>query len=812
MPSLLSLADLRHSIRLLARTPAFSLLVVTVLSGGLAVSIFTFGFLHRAMVAPLPLDEGESIVRISGAGDAGQSFSLDASTLALIRPTVSTLTDIGIFVERGTTLGSGNSVRPIAVTATEPSLFTLARTPARLGRVLVAEDMAPGAEPVIVLSHALWQGALGGDSSIVGRTIEVGGAPTRVIGVMPPGFGFPVASESWVPAEGHLLDPVAADLAPVGAFGRVTHGVTRAQSEAELSVQVRRVRAEHPARADESPLADGVLLRSFPMAQMGEEGPLVFVVLNLLAGLILLLACVNAGNLLLARADERSREMAIRQALGAPRGRLAMQGIWDIGVLCLVSGLLAALLATAGLRMVDGWAVSNLTGNLAFWWRWGFDRTVLLATAGFVGGAILLVGGLLSLRAGRERILDTLREGGNGSVGQSGGRLARTLVLAQVVIVSLVMFAGGLAGIVGRRVLTVDLGFDPTHLLGAGVSLPQSRFPEEGLYAAHLLLATRLEEEPGIDGVIIRSTLADRSGPEGAVEVAGRPAETVALPRAHVQAVLRPLGLVGASLREGRDLLPGDDRNGAPVAVVSQAMAREQWGDTSPIGRQLRLTGIEGPDAPWRTIVGVVADVPLGNPLSRDRSPLAVYVPLGQFPSRWVDVVTRHAGGESAGRAAILRALASVDPSLLPSSVSSMDEILRKSSLIATSTARMFAGCFVFALLLSISGTYGLMARTVVRRTREIGVRRALGATDAMVVRMLVWQGGRHLGVGAVIALPLTVLAGVAFGRVFPIGTGVAIATAGVVAIVVGATVLLASWLPSRRALRIAPVEVLRGE
>lgn len=813
MPNLLAWSDIRYAVRLLAKTPLFTLMTIVVLGGGMAVSIFTFAFLRTAMVAPLPLPEGERIVRVLGTAADGRSQNLTAADVARIRPGLRSLSGVGAYTEVGAALGQGTGARPVSIIATEPSLFATARTTAAFGRTLDASDAVAGAEPVLVLGERLWQSAFGGDPAIVGQLVAVNGIATRIIGVMPAGFGFPVFSEAWAPIDRALLDPASAGSVPLGVFARLAPGVSRESAESELSVVLARVRADHPVPVEAEPGPSGIVLRSFPMAQFGEDGPLLLAVLNLLAGLILLLACINVGNLLLARASERHREMALRQALGAPRARLVMQNLWESVILCTLGGAAAIGIAVAGLDLIDGWSQANLQGNLAFWWRWGYDPSVVWAAAGFVTVAVVLLGGLVSIRATSERFHETLRDSTAQAGDRAGGRLARWLVVTQVVAVTVVMFAGGLAAIVGKRVLDIDLGYDASRLMSAGIALPQERYPDDSrVWTAQLALADRLEQQAGVAGVLLRSPLAELGDGEAVFDVAGRAVEPAERPRAYVQAVLGSLTPVGVPVLEGRGLEAADATNSAPVAVVSRAVATAHWPGSSAIGRQIRLSGLEGPDAPWRTIVGVGGDVPMGNPLSRDRSALAVYLPLGQVPVRRLNIVVQHAGSETAARVAILETLVELDPLILPDQVASLEEMLTKSALMATATARMFGGCFLFALLLSISGTYGLMARSIARRTREIGVRRALGASDGTVLRMLLWQGSRQLGVGALVALPLTGLGGWAFSQVFPIGAGVAVGTAVVVSLVVALTVLLATWLPTRRAIQMDPSEVLRAE
>jgi ABC-type antimicrobial peptide transport system permease subunit len=268
--------------------------------------------------------------------------------------------------------------------------------------------------------------------------------------------------------------------------------------------------------------------------------------------------------------------------------------------------------------------------------------------------------------------------------------------------------------------------------------------------------------------------------------------------------------LVGAGVSAGRPFDGRDRAGAAPAAIVSHDFAAANWPGGSAIGKQIRLSGVG--EGEWRTVVGIARDVPLGDPLSRDRSTLAVYVPLLQTDAARAMITLRGRSSATAAVASLHRAVATVDPTTAPSPVSTYDEMLEQSALISRSVTRLFAVCFAFALLLAVSGTYALMARSVGQRTREIGIRRALGATDATVLRLLLRQGGRQYGVGALVALPAMLATGVAFSRIFPVGVTSAVATCALVSAIIAAVVLAATYLPARRALGVTPRDALWRE
>lgn len=804
--------DVRFALRLLKKSPWFSLLTVCVLAGGLSVSIFTFSFLYTAMLRPLPVRAGESVVKILAVTD-GSWGALDAADLAALRSRTQSVTDLGAYASRELVVGSGEATRTIQATETEWRIFETTGVRPALGRGFNREDQDPGADPTVVLSDGAFRTVFGGDPGIVGRRVVLSGVSTLVIGVMSAGYGFPVAAEAWVPIRPEVLMATVPGREAVEVFGRLAPGASASQARAELSALLRDVRRTRPAPIPGAERSEptSIEVQSFPMAQIGESGPLLLAALNALAGMILLLACANIAHLLLARANERARETAVRLALGAPRGRLVMQCLWEVVLLCVAGGVLATALAGGALSILNDLAHAHLEGNLAFWWVWGFDRSVVLAAGAFVTLAVAVLGGVVAVRATRTEANAVLEEGGAKSGDRREGRLSRALVVTQVATVSVLMFVGCLAGVIAWRVVNVDLGYDTRNLLQASIDLPAERYPNAAARGRFFqTFSDQLAARPELAGAMLRAPLASMFSEEGAFELRERRAAPVR-PRTFVQAALGPLSPLGIELRSGRFFDGRDHETSEPTALVSRAFAARTWPGASPLGRQVRLTGL-GEGERWRTVVGVVDDVLLGNPLSRERSAVAVWVPLRQTAAEGASVLLRHRGSRAAGEAAFFQTLSRLDPRVAPSRVQSFEEVLAKTTKIARSVAGLFGVCFGFALLLAASGTYGLMARSIGRRTREIGVRRALGATEANILRMLLGQGSRQLGIGALLALPLTAVAALGISRLFPVSFGLSLAVALGVAAAVASIVLAATWVPGRKAVAIEPRDALWRE
>jgi len=653
----------------------------------------------------------------------------------------------------------------------------------------------------MVLAYRAWQVAFGEDRSILNRLVPINGVSTRVVGVMPDGFGFPVVQDVWMPLAKSLTTSTRPGSDFVQVFARLAPNARQAEAGAEATSLLRAGMIGRDSTAS-AVARYSVAVESFPAAQLGEERTLMFTFLNLLAALILLLALVNVTTLLTARANERVRETAVRLALGAPRSRLVMQGMWEGIILCVLAGVVGTAVAAWGLDTVTAWTRANMAGNMAFWWVWQMDHITLLCAGVFVTFAIAVLGSVVSLRAIRTNMREVMQDGSARSGSRREGRLVRSLVATQVMAVTVLMFVGVLSGVIARRVVQLDPGYDPKNLLQVDLSPSAERFKTEDARAAIFRnVQGRLSEHPAVDAVLLRTRLGEPRSDRGELVVRDA-APTRTLPSANIIATLGALSTLGIDLVSGRLLETSDDATRSPVALVSKSLAAKLWGAQSPIGKQVRFAGV-GDTLQWRTVVGVVSDMLYGNPFDRDRSTEAIYVPLLQAGVPDAFVFLRHHGSEVAGRQALNEVFGAVDPLLVPGTVFRASEVIEKSGLIARGMTKLFGGCFVFALLLAVAGTYGLMSRSIGLRTREIGVRRALGATDTVAARMLLGQGARQLGVGTLTAAPILIVIGVATTAYLPLGAGVAWASGLVVSVAIITAVLAATWLPTRKVLRV---------
>jgi predicted permease len=793
------LQDIRYAFRLLARSPGFALLTILVLAGGLGLSTFTFSFLYTGMFRALPLPEGDRVVRLTQM-DRDRRTPVDVVDVPMLRSSMRTVRELGGYTQRELILGREGERRVLSATIADPVLFKVARTRPLMGRALLPSHAEPGAAAVMVLAFQTWEAVFASDRTVLDAQVTVNGVSTRIVGVMPDGFGFPVVQEAWMPLPSNELAAKRPGSDYLTLFARLAPGATHAQAAAEATSLLQGATVGRDTTAQSGPRY-AMAVESFPTAQIGEDRALVFTILNSLAALILLLALVNVTTLLTARANERIRETAVRMALGASRGRLVMQGMWEGIMLCLMAGIAGTAAAAWGLDAITSWTRANMQGNMAFWWVWRIDHITLLAAGAFVTVAIAVLGSVVSLRAIRTNVREVMQDGSARSGSRREGRLARGLVATQVTTVTILMFVGVMSWVMAQRIVNIDPGYDPTNVLQVDLEPPAERFATADARAGVFRdVQARLTERDAVSSVLLRSRMARPTGDRGRFAI--RDAHG-ALPNANIFATLGAMSTLGMEVTDGRALDASDDRGRAPVVVVSKSLATRHWHGRSPVGEQVRLAAV-GDTVQWRTIVGVVSDLPYGDPFARDRSTDAIYLPLLQEAPPSAEVVVRTRTSEVAGRQALNEVFGAVDPLLVPGFVFRASEVIQKSGLIVTGLTKLFGSCFAFALLLAVAGTYGLMSRSIGLRTREIGVRRALGATDAMATRMLLTQGARQLGIGTVVAAPILAVAGAASTHYFPLN-GVLTAAVGIgVSAAIVAVVLAATWVPTRKVLRVA--------
>ena len=796
-----TLADVRFALRQLARRPAFALLALGTLALGVGTTAALFGIVHALLLRPLPFDHGDRMVAF------WQPYGWRASEYDAVRELdLESMDAVAAFTGEGTSLQAEGGSTVLTAGLVTPGAFAILGAEPFLGRGFTGEEHAPGAEAVVVVSHGLWRQELGGDPDVVGRRVELDGRPVTVVGVMPEGFFFPFPEiRLWRPLELDPASPVYEGRGWLVMTGRLRPGASDAAVERDLARITTALgeRFEYPPEFDRT---EGASVEPLRDQLLGETRPALLLLLGAV-GLLLLTACANVAALLLARTSDRAGELALRAGIGAGRARLARQLLTEGLVLGALGGLLGAALA----RLVHGAVAASLPvaggleGLLALEWP-----VLAAATAGStllgLGVAVIPLRGVL-----HGRLAPALGGGRRSGGSASHQRLHAGLVTAQVgVAVALVAGATLLVRSVDR-LLGVELGLRPADVVVADVYLgPRSGQERRRFFVA---LSERLERAPGVEaaGSINRLPLRDAGG-QGPVRVDDRPElRDVESPNAYWRAVAPgTFAALGTRVLRGRGFTAADREDAPSVAVVSESMAALAWPGEDPLGRRINPLGFEG-DV-WATVVGVVEDVRHAGPTREP--PRAVYRPAAQtWPSPNQSVVVRAPGLDPAAvLAAVRREVAALDPMAAVHRASTLEEVLRV-SIARPLRLRFFLGLFgALALLLGMVGVYGVVSYAVSRRTREYGVRMALGADPRRLVRSVVRRGMLPVALGVAGGLALALLAGGALATFLfgvPRSDPLSMAAAAALLLLAGAAAAVA---PALRAGRVDPVEALRSE
>jgi putative ABC transport system permease protein len=827
-----NLRDLtRHAARRLRRAPAFTLAAAITLALGIGGTVAVFTVVDGVLFRPLAYANPENLVDLSHTLAISGLTRVDESdaTYLLYRRDNHSFTDVGAYSAAavnvsatsaaGTT--SGQSERLPASLATSSTFRVLGTSPAQ-GRGLTDDDDRPGAAPVALISHGLWQRDYAGDSGIIGHHISVDGVDREIVGVMPADFHFPTSETAlWLPL---TLDAARTRSAAFDYRGiaRLRPGVTIAAATADLQRLLPQVPVVFPGRLSAAGITATHMqsvVRPLRDVIIGDVGRVLWIILGAVSAL-LLVACANVASLFLARAEGRRRELAVRRALGA--GRVAALGelMSEAFILSALGGLLGLALGIVGVRVLQSLSAGATIPRLA---EVRVDGVVVALTAAITAATALLVSALPVLRSGTASLASVLAAN---SPSSSGGRMRnrarRVLVVAQVALALMLLATAGLFARSFARLRGVNPGFDAASAVSFRIALPQTTFPGAG-DVAQLALRTidALGSVPGVQavGVTTKLPLDDEARQDSAVFVEDHPLAMGDMPGIHGMAFVTPnyFRAMGIPLLAGRSFMPlepsADSMHLPREVIVSEALAKKYWKTTSPVGRRLMMNPAGG----WLTVVGVVGsvrDAALDQPAAEMvYSPLVTMLAGGKpFAPRNLAFVVRTAGDPDALTASIRAAVQSAAPTLPVYRLVSLRTLEAAAAARTTFTLLLLGVAGVVATIVGATGIYGVIAYLVSLRRREIGVRLALGATPAGVRGLMVRHALTDAGMGVAIGLTgVLASAHLLSAALFGVGASDPLAL-GAAAGILMLTAAAASWIPARRAAAVDPASALRAE
>ena len=798
-----ALADLRYACRALRRQPTFVLIAVLTLTLGIGANTAIFSVVKTVLLNPLPYDDPEQIVVLWETNPDGGLDQVSIPTFLDWQRESQNLESLAAYRQADLSYAGGDEPRDVPALRATPELFDVLAAGARVGRTFVAEEATMGADQVVILSHRFWVESLGGRDGLIGTTLILGGDAHTVVGIMPPGFEFPTATEVelWTPL---AFDPNDAHgrsrrSRSLMVVGRMTPDAGAEQTQQEMTVLADRIATEYASTNE----GWGVRVVAAHEQLVSASRPALLVLMGAV-GFLLLIVCANMANLLLARLSSRSRELAVRGALGASRWELARPVLAESLILAATGGVLGALAAVGGLRLLTALP----EGQLPRMGQVGLDSGVLLFTTGLSAAVAVLFGLLPALHASRSRLREQLTE----STGATGGLAARRMLSALVVVevaMALVLLVG--AGLMTRsfsQLLAVNPGFDPSNVVAAQLVLPPSKYPERHQRVQFFdAVVARLRSAPGVESASAVSNLPMQSVGVTFVlpfNVEGQPPPENEDPRADVR-MASPgfFETLRVPLRRGRFLDARDTADSPRTMVINETMARRYFPDSDPVGQV-----IENPHG-RAEVVGVVADIRYQGLDSEPKK--QVYEPLSQNSVNSMALVARTERDPAAFAATMQREIWAVDAQQPIYDLSTLDQLLARAVFLprlSTTLLTAFAGS---ALLLAALGIYGVLSYTVTQRTREIGLRTALGAEARRTVWLVVGDSMVLIGIGVATGLvAATLLARSMAGVLFGISPFDPVSFTVAAVVLVGAG-LAASLIPARRAAAVDPMVALRN-
>jgi predicted permease len=801
--------DLRYSLRQLRKSPGFAATAILVLALGMSASVAIFAFVDAALIKPLPYANPDRLVDVTESAEMFPRANLSYPDYLDWKRLNTVFSSMEVYNGTGYLLRTADGTTPAPGVRVSDGFFgTLGIAPI-LGRDFYAGEDLPSAPHTVILSYSTWRNRFGGRKDVIGEAVTLSGIPHTIVGVLPSDFQFAPRgnAEFWTTLHADDHCSKSRGCHNFDGIGRLKDGITVAMALANMKTIAKQLEQQYPADnrgqgASVLPLSEVIVRDIRP----------IFLVLLAGAGLLLVIACVNVSSLLLVRSESRKREIAVRGALGASRGRLIRQFMTE-GIVLVGAGCLLGLLAADGAMRI---LISLISTDMLAYMPYLIGIRLNLHVLAFAGTVCIFAAILFALppvlRLPLTKLREGLTEGGRGYAGTLWRRFGANLVVVELAIAVVLLVAAGLLGKSFYRLLHVDIGFQPEHLATVGVQLPEVTYAKDPqIVAVAHQIVNRISNLPGVESVGLTTVLpVSFNGNTTWIRIVGQPynGEHNEVNQREVNSAL--FTTLRAKLSRGRYFTDAEDTSKPLVVIINQALARKYFAGQDPIGKKIGDTSLS--EKSLAEVIGIVDDVKDGS-LDSEIWP-AVYYPFNQNTDSYFSLVVRTSQNEQSLLPTMVGAIHEIDPGIGTRDESTMIDRINDSptAYMHRSSAWLVGGFAALALCLGVVGLYGVIAYSVTQRTREIGVRMALGAQRSSVYQLILREAGWLVGVGICVGLLCSVAAASLMGSLLFGVRAWDVTTLAAVAVVLACSALLASYIPARRAATVDPMVALRCE
>lgn len=822
--------DIKYAARLLSKKPAFTTLMVSIVAIGLGLTLYTFSLLNGLLFNSLKFADNEPVYAVEAMYDHTHLERREAAVIDLyaLQQDKSLFKEMGFYSE-GTTFvgGSGEGLRKFNSSYVTWNLFSFSGVQPILGRVFRPDDHLEGAEQVLVLGYDMWQSYFNGDADVIGKVVPIDGAdPARIVGVMPEGFAFPSIAQMWQPLAQNAVTPTEREFVFLFAFAKLADGVTLTEAKLRLDQRSAEIAQNLPENMPWLIRENGKYLSIEPFKKaIITQYYGMFLALFIVVFLILLLACINVGNLLLSRVNERVKEIAIRVALGVPKQRLILQMLWESIFICFLGGFLAILLAGWGLDVTNQvfnnvYEVDKLK---PFWWTISLDAQAISVLVGSMIAMVLITGLIPAWRSLQGDFNSVLRDGTRGALGKRAAATTKVLVISEILLSCVVLIMATVLLVSSYSAGVADYGVETQNRLTANIQLPPSDYPlrrdtefehQDRLARSQFYydLKQELSTRSNVEDSVFMSQLPGTGGGTSYFEIQGREAPVWnENPYSNNEGVTRDsFQALGMEILQGRDFDHRDVGEDVRSIIINESIARDFFPNGDAVGQKVRRASrVPRDDNPWNTIVGVVSDSFHGSTMDFSSASYNSYHAMDNWGMFRSMIAMHFTGSEALARETLYDAINKVNPNVGVYHVQLYDSLIQKPMLLILAVSKIFLLCGVVAAFLAASGIYAVAANSIQQRTQEIGVRRALGATDGRIIRQFMGQASWQLLIGLLVGVGLSIwLISLMSSTMIFSANSYLLGILGM-PLLIAFMVLVATYAPTKRVVKMEPSDAL---